>query len=147
MNNLYNESGITIRQLKEFIKDWPEVDPDTDKELTLLIEHTNREGQPSLAKGITRHKSGGIEFNSTPGYAMINTVLMLKMFVVDQLQRLSIAIDNIVASTTTDSVYIYTRLGMIRLSDHSSKTKFALKIMVPTHENYVISRVEYLKTL
>ena len=32
-----NESGITVRQLKEFLKDWPEEDPETGEEYEVWL--------------------------------------------------------------------------------------------------------------
>jgi hypothetical protein len=41
MEPLYNYNGITIKQLKDYVKDLPEVDPDTGDDYKIWIEGTN----------------------------------------------------------------------------------------------------------
>jgi len=60
MKSLTNSNGITIKQLKELIKDLPTNDPVTGDDYEVWIENTDNEGLSNSAKTIMRLGVGDI---------------------------------------------------------------------------------------
>ena len=56
-----HEGGITIRQLKEFIKDWPEIDPYNGEEFELWVETSD--GLSSPVQSVVRLNTADIIFS------------------------------------------------------------------------------------
>ena len=59
MNPLINKTGITIKELKELVKDLPEVDKNGD-DYEVWIENTDDDMLSNPAKSITRLNQGDI---------------------------------------------------------------------------------------
>jgi len=53
-----NDNGITVRELKEFIKDWPETDPETGEDYEVWIDTGN--GTSNVAEELWRLNKGDI---------------------------------------------------------------------------------------
>ena len=60
MRNLVTEYGISIKQLKELVKNLPEIDESNGEEFQVFIEHTDNNGLSSPAKKITNLNKGDI---------------------------------------------------------------------------------------
>lgn len=61
MENLINTEGITIKELKNWLKDLPEIDEDTGEEFEVWINGTNCEyGLSNACKSIIKLNKGDI---------------------------------------------------------------------------------------
>ena len=61
MKNLNNKDGITIKQLKEWIKDLPEVNERNGEDYEVWVDGTNcKSGLSNAAKQITQLNEGDI---------------------------------------------------------------------------------------
>jgi len=58
MENIISENGITVKELKEFVKDLPVGDKDDVYEV--WVEHTDNERMSSIARSVMRLNKGDI---------------------------------------------------------------------------------------
>ena len=59
MKQLFNEYGITIKELKKLVKDLPEKD-DNGEDFELWVMNTNGDGRSNIATNITKLNKGDL---------------------------------------------------------------------------------------
>jgi hypothetical protein len=57
---MINENGITVKELKDFIKDWPEVDSDGEPYEIWFCSGHNGHNLSSICTGVCRLNEGDI---------------------------------------------------------------------------------------
>lgn len=95
-------------------------------------------------------EKGAVSVKDITKEEVIGYIYDLKLLAENELEKLGISIDHTKQTTSQSSYYIYTEVGVIRISDHHNEKSFkkcVTGMTVPIKKKVAIKIIEHLKTL